>query len=84
MDINRTVYGYGSVGHVTVKSQQIDTGVSRTAESIGKFRVRCPVGLKVFHIAHLDDEDNKRIMSLPKEAEFLLSLEEPFRGGNNA
>ncbi len=35
-------------------------------------------------IAHLDDEDNKRIMSLPKEAEFLLSLEEPFRGGNNA
>ena len=35
-------------------------------------------------IAHLDDEDNKRIMSLPKEAEFMLSLEEPFRGGNNA
>lgn len=30
-------------------------------------------------IAHLCEEDNKLIQTLPKEAEFLLSLEEPYR-----
>ena len=30
-------------------------------------------------IAHLDEADNRRIQTLPKEAVFELSLEEPYR-----